>query len=248
MSAPPAVSGPSTVSRPLAGEPVGSLAVPERVERLAAGVPVRAVWLNEAGGSTWELARGEDRRFVKWAPAESGLDLGAEAERLSWAGQFVTVPRVLEYGADAAGAWLVTAALEGESAVSRRWRADPLAAARGIGRGLRMLHDGLPVDGCPFAWRSGAQLEPAPAPADRLVVCHGDACAPNTLLKDDGTVAGHVDLGHLGVGDPWSDLAIATWSTEWNYGPGFEDALLDAYGIGPDPERTIYYRTLWDLG
>jgi hypothetical protein len=44
------------------------------------------------------------------------------------------------------------------------------------------------------------------------------------------------------------DLAIATWSTTWNYGPGWEIPLLDAYGIAPDPERTRYYRLLWDLG
>ncbi|WP_035793651.1 aminoglycoside 3'-phosphotransferase [Kitasatospora mediocidica] len=84
-------------------------------------------------------------------------------------------------------------------------------------------------------------------PVDRLVVCHGDACAPNTLIADDGTCSGHVDLGSLGVADRWADLAIATWSTGWNYGPGWEDALLDAYGVDPDPERTAYYRLLWDL-
>jgi kanamycin kinase len=83
---------------------------------------------------------------------------------------------------------------------------------------------------------------------DRLVVCHGDACAPNTLLNEDGTFAGHVDLGSLGVADRWADLAIATWSTTWNYGPGWESVVLDAYGIEPDAERIAYYRLLWDLG
>ena len=83
---------------------------------------------------------------------------------------------------------------------------------------------------------------------DRIVVCHGDACAPNTVLTDDGRWSGHVDFGELGVADRWADLAIATWSTQWNYGPGWEDALLAAYGIGPDPVRTDYYRLLWDLG
>ncbi len=42
---------------------------------------------------------------------------------------------------------------------------------------------------------------------------------------------------------------MATWSTEWNYGPGWEDVLLAAYGVDPDPgPRTRYYRLLWDLG
>ena len=82
---------------------------------------------------------------------------------------------------------------------------------------------------------------------DQLVVCHGDACAPNTMITDDGHWSGHVDLGQLGVGDRWADLAVATWSTQWNYGDGWENALLDAYGIGPDPVRTAYYRRLWDV-
>jgi aminoglycoside phosphotransferase len=83
--------------------------------------------------------------------------------------------------------------------------------------------------------------------AERLVVCHGDACAPNTLIGDDGSCSGHVDLGKLGVADRWADLAIATWSTRWNYGPGWDEPLLDAYGVEPDPERTRYYRLLWAL-
>ncbi|HEY1642329.1 MAG TPA: phosphotransferase, partial [Streptosporangiaceae bacterium] len=85
-------------------------------------------------------------------------------------------------------------------------------------------------------------------PADRLVVCHGDACAPNTMLSDDGRWSAHADLSDLGVADRWADLAVATWSTTWNYGPGWERPLLDAYGIDPDPGRTGYYRLLWELG
>ncbi len=92
-----------------------------------------------------------------------------------------------------------------------------------------------------------AQVQNIPT-ADQLVVCHGDACAPNTLIADNGRWSGHVDLGDLGVADRWADLAVATWSTEWNYGPGWEELLLDAYGIEPDAGRTRYYRLLWELG
>lgn len=84
-------------------------------------------------------------------------------------------------------------------------------------------------------------------PVDRLVVCHGDACAPNTIVDHGGSWSGHVDLGSLGVADRWADLSVATWSTEWNFGPGWQNALLDAYGIEPDHERITYYRLLWDL-
>jgi kanamycin kinase len=96
----------------------------------------------------------------------------------------------------------------------------------------------------------GAAVEAVadPPPADRLVVCQADACAPNTLIGDEGRCSGHVDLGRMGVADRWADLAVATWSATWNYGPGWEGELLAAYGVQPDPDRTAYYRLLWDLG
>jgi aminoglycoside phosphotransferase len=105
-------------------------------------------------------------------------------------------------------------------------------------------HPGL----APFGGVAGAlRILADTPPIDRLVVCHADTCPPNTLIADDGTCSGHVDLGSLGVADRWADLAIATWSTQWNYGPGWEQPLLDAYGIEADPDRTLYYRLLWEL-
>ncbi len=91
-----------------------------------------------------------------------------------------------------------------------------------------------------------ARLQDAPEVTDP-VVCHGDACAPNTLLSAQGSWVGHVDLGGLGVADRWADLAVAAWSMDWNYGPGFEQFVYEGYGIDPDPERIAYYRLLWDV-
>jgi kanamycin kinase len=251
------------------------------VARIAGGGALRCVWVNETGGRTFELrGSGGERRFVKWAPAGSGVGLEAEARRLRWARPYTPVPEVLEGGEDGEGSFLVLGALTGESAVSDRWRAEPERAVRALGEGLRALHEALPLEDCPFSWSAADRadcarhrgrdggLDPvrwhpehrhlsvdaalervAVAPAeDRLVVCHGDACAPNTLVADDGSWSGHVDLGRLGVADRWADLAVATWSTVWNYGPGFEDLLLEAYGVEPDAERSAYYRLLWDLG
>ncbi|MFZ0042310.1 MAG: aminoglycoside 3'-phosphotransferase [Solirubrobacteraceae bacterium] len=252
---------------------------PPAVLEVAAGRRIEAVWVNEAGGVTFRLGEGRDLEFMKWTPRTSGLDLHAEAARLRWAAGFVTVPQVLGSGEDPTSSWLLTSVIDGENAVGERWRRDPALAVAAIGRGLRHLHDSLPVHGCPFSWTAESRLaraaglhghgvlDPAawhelhrdltvelalqtladPPPVDKLVVCHGDACAPNTLLTSEGDVAGHVDLGALGVGDRWADLAVAAWSTEWNYGPGWENHLLDAYGIDPDPERTAYYRLLWDV-
>ncbi|SDH68695.1 kanamycin kinase [Pseudonocardia oroxyli] len=247
----------------LAGPPGDEVQVPAVVTWLAAGAALRPVWHNMLGGLTYEIP---GRCYVKWAPP--GVDLAPEAERLAWAAPFVTVPTLLEHGADSDGSWLVTAPLPGRNAVENRWLAEPERAVEAVGAGLRALHDALPVAECPFSWdvatrrariqnpdphRFGLTLDEAlrilddPPEADRLVVCHGDACVPNTLLDDDGRCCGHVDLGSLGVADRWADLAAATWSTIWNYGPGHEHRLLDAYGVAPDPERQFFYRLLWDL-
>ncbi|PQM49656.1 Aminoglycoside 3'-phosphotransferase [Mycobacterium talmoniae] len=80
------------------------------------------------------------------------------------------------------------------------------------------------------------------------MVCHGDACAPNTLLDEDGRCCGHVDLGELGVADRWADLAVATLSLGWNYPGQWQDDFFTAYGVEPDPVRIGYYRRLWNAG
>lgn len=250
--------------------------MPEAVERLAAGRSLRVVWVNELRGVTWQVG---DDAFVKWAPSGSGLSLGAEIERLAWAGQFIAVPRVVATGQDAAGEWVVTTALPGVNAVEADWRLRPAEAARAIGRGLRQMHEALPVARCPFSWSpqlrvaravrrrelgelgdefrssvapeltvDGVVAALADPPPIEWVVCHGDACAPNTLLAESGEVVGHVDLGALGVGDLWADLAVAAWSTIWNYGPGYEELVYDGYGVAPDPEKIRYYRLLWEVG
>jgi len=234
----------------ISGIPQGSVDVPAAVEALAAGRSLRPVWRNELGGLTFEL--GDGAGFVKFAPAGSRLPLRQEAERLRWAGPYTPVPEVLAEGADETGVWLHTAALPGRSAVDGRWLADPGPAVAAIGHGLRELHTRLPVDQCPYSWsaadRIAGRVDADPPPVERLVVCHGDACAPNTLVGDDGEWTGHVDMATLGVADRWADLAVASYSLGWNYGPGWEPVFFAAYGIEPDPERIAFYRWLWDLG
>ncbi|MCL1869690.1 MAG: aminoglycoside 3'-phosphotransferase [Promicromonosporaceae bacterium] len=249
---------------PLAAPPPGPVPVPAAVRRAAGADAVAPVWRNELGGLTFRLlAHDGTARFAKWSPASAGIDLAAEAARLRWASPWTPVPEVLDLSDDADGAQLlVTRGLPGRSAVDPRWLAEPATAARALGEGLRSLHDALPADACPFDWGVEARLARlrpdvrpevraalADAPdVERAVVCHGDACAPNTLLADDGRWTAHVDLGTLGVADPWADLAVAAMSTGWNYGPGYEGAVYEAYGVEPDAERIAYYRMLWDAG
>lgn len=235
--------------------PTDAVDVPERVRALAGTDPLVPVWRNGIGGLTFRAGR----RFIKWGPLNSETTMADEARRLAWAGAHIRVPRVREQGVDAQHEWMVTDALPGKSAVAPRWVADAATAVRAIGTGLRTLHNSLPTKDCPFSWQVGHRVAKAEArgirvpahlttapPIDRLVVCHGDACAPNTLIGDDGQFSAHVDLGALGVADRWADIAVAAMSTEWNYGPGWEDALIEAYGLDPDRRRLAFYRDLWN--
>ena len=117
--------------------------VPAPAVSAAGGQDLTLVWVNEAGGLTFAAGEGAGRRFIKWAPAGSGLDLPGEAERPAWAGRYHPVPRPLAQGHDEEGAWLVTAALAGDNAVSARWTADPATAVTAIGEGPRALHEAL---------------------------------------------------------------------------------------------------------
>ncbi|MFC4310818.1 phosphotransferase [Steroidobacter flavus] len=223
--------------------------IPSKVLELAAGAQPQLVWTNERGGTTYRAGA----RFIKWNPHTTRLDLEPERQKLEWAVRYHNVPRVLDYGTNEEAQWLVTAALAGTGAVMEPWISQPLLAARAIGRGLRILHETLPVAECPFEWspeiRTGRRVpldQLGVPPIDRLVVCHGDPCSPNTIIGADGNPIGHVDLGSLGRADRWADLAVASVNLDYNYGPDWEQEFFRAYDIEPDARRIAYYRFLWD--
>lgn len=219
---------------------------------------VTPVWRNSAGGLTFSVASGGQGRpidfYAKWNPITTGESLTQEAERLRWIERRHPAPVVAELTCTEHEEVLLTHALPGDSAVASRWRDDPATALRALGVGLRRLHD-LPIDECPFDWRvdhrirsrrmTAGALE-APPPVDKLVLCQGDPCAPNTLLADDGSFLAHVDLARLGVADRWADLAVMTMSLAWNYREYDEAVFWAAYGAEPDPLRIDYYRQLWN--
>lgn len=236
--------------------PAADVAVPARVRKLAGGADLVPVWLNGIGGLTF---RTDDGRYIKHGPRTSETSMRDEAERMRWARRWARVPEVITQGEDDAEEWLVTVAIDARSAVDPCWIDEPAIAVRALGEGLRMLHDALPVAECPWSWEVAPRIANAaargitvpaelrtPPETDQLVVCHGDACAPNTLLDEAGRPVAHVDLAALGVADRWADIAVAAMSTEWNYGPGWQDALLEAYGLTPDRGRIAYYQDLWN--
>lgn len=224
--------------------------------RVAAG-PVTLVWQNLAGGLTGRIDGGLPR-FIKWNPAGSGESLKAEADRLRWLAGRHPVPVVTEYVVTDLAEMLVTLAVPGLSAVDPIWVGREDDAIRAIATGLRALH-AVPVVDCPFDRGVTRRIElaelatlPTPgmlreAPAvDRLVVCHGDPCAPNTLIGERGEFVGNADFGRLGVADRWADLAVATMSLGWNFEGFDEQPFWDSYGIKPDTDRIQFYRALWN--
>jgi kanamycin kinase len=224
------------------------VAVPGIVRALAGEFEPELVWRNELGGLTFRFGG----RFLKWNPASSGLDLEREFVRLRWLSARHPAPRPVDYGEDGGGQWLVTEALPGKLAIAEEWRARAPEAIRAIATGLRAIH-AIPIDDCPAEWaaqvwfgRPSPSLGPRP-PIDEPVLVHGDACAPNTLISEEGLWAGNVDFGALAVGDRWADLAIASMSLDWNFGEGHQQEFFDVYGIDADAERIRYYRALWDL-
>lgn len=78
-----------------------------------------------------------------------------------------------------------------------------------------------------------------------LVVCHGDACLPNIFFDPDTLeVTGLIDVGRLGIADPYSDLSLTTIQLhdEWSADPR---PFLTAYGVPePDRRRLEFYRLL----
>ncbi|MCW2588716.1 MAG: aminoglycoside phosphotransferase [Mycobacterium sp.] len=62
--------------------PAEQPAVPDAVSEIAAGRAVRAVWLNELGGTTFALDNGSE--YVKVYPAAEAHQLVAEQIRLAW--------------------------------------------------------------------------------------------------------------------------------------------------------------------
>ena len=224
------------------------LAVPGIVHALAGEGEPELVWRNELGGLTFRLGD----RFLKWNPASSGIDLERELERLRWISARHPAPKPVDHGIDGDGQWLVTEALPGDSAVGDTWRARRPEAIGAIATGLRAIH-AIPIDDFPGDWSAQVWVGRQPAslgtrpPIDDPVVVHGDACAPNTLISEEGLWTGNVDFGDLAVGDRWADLAIASMSLDWNFGEGHQQELFDAYGIEVDEERIRYYRSLWEL-
>ena len=236
-----------------------------------AGYTRQQVVLGHSGAAVYRLvAPGKPKLFVKEAVAK----LHEEVLRLEWLRGKVPVPKVVHFCENEHGSVLVTTAVSGvnltdfndESPEVKRRFAKVLAEA------FKQFH-AVDPHGCPFdhsAVRELERLETQLAaletatgetpnlsrarqklaelrhnqPAETLVLTHGDACLPNVLVQDF-RFSGFVDLGAAGLGDRWRDLERACWSLGYNYGAGYDELFLNAYGVSEsDRKKMDFYREL----
>jgi kanamycin kinase len=174
-----------------------------------------------SGATVHRLVRpGRSTLFLKQG-AES--DVSAELARLSWlASVGFGCPSVV----DAGPGWMLTAELRGRDA-AQSWAAherDQVLDA--FADGLLALH-ALDASACPFATRY-----PAHALSTGLVVTHGDFCCPNVLIDSGSlTFTGVLDVGWLGVGDAYIDVATTVMTLGGD--------LNTQYGGGAAVERVL---------
>ncbi|WP_288424407.1 APH(3') family aminoglycoside O-phosphotransferase [uncultured Spirosoma sp.] len=84
-------------------------------------------------------------------------------------------------------------------------------------------------------------------PAQReLVVTHGDFCLPNLIL-DNWSLSGFIDVGRLGVGDPYQDLALCLRDLTDELGTDrYTDLFFATYGLTTVDAARMRYFTLLD--
>lgn len=87
----------------------------------------------------------------------------------------------------------------------------------------------------------GEMLAALPPAFDR-VVTHGDFSLDN-LFVEGGAVTGCIDLGRVGIADPWQDLAIL-WHSLAEFGDEAPRRMLAAYGIALDAEKRDFHLRL----
>lgn len=218
------------------------------------------------------VAPGKPTLFLKRSEAADSAHLQGTAARLEWLRGKLPVPEVVHFHEDANGSSLVMTAVPGtelthfneeSSALKRRMTV-------ALARALRQFH-AVEAHDCPFDHSAGRELERLEEgiaareaflgaelrgarekleqlrltqPEEHLVLTHGDACLPNIMVENH-KLSGFIDLGCMGLGDRCRDLERALWSLAYNYGDGYEEVFLGAYGATEtDRTKVNFYRDL----
>lgn len=91
-------------------------------------------------------------------------------------------------------------------------------------------------------------------PEPEIALTHGDLCMPNVFVKNE-KISGYIDIGNMGVGDRWFDIALCWRSLKHNCTGKYArknlgdhtDMLFEKLGIAPDWQKIRYYVLLDDF-
>jgi len=246
--------------------------LPAEIAALTDGYAFEQITLGRSGNAVYRLsAPGRPTLFLKAGAGEQRAALADEAARLRWLAGRLPAPELVAEVERGGGVFLLMTAVPGVDCSDRSHAADVPAMVRLLAEGLRLIH-AAPLDDCPFDHTPRAELERArrrlelglvdagafdadpaevfeellrlePREPD-IVLTHGDYCLPNVLI-DGGRLSGFCDLGRLGAGDRYRDLALAARSLAYNWGAEHVPLLFEAYGLPqPDQRRLEFFRLL----
>lgn len=147
-----------------------------------------------------------------------GKALEKEYERLKWLQGKLPVPRIIGLTKINEKDALLMSAIEGKNlaALAKEWQ--PEKIVNKLVGALQQFH-AVDTKNCPFGTYGEGN-----------VLVHGDACLPNFIFRGDN-FSGYIDLGDLMIANPEVDLAAATWSLQYNLGPGYGAMFLKKYGV-----------------
>lgn len=167
--------------------------------------------------------------------SRDSLALENEREREIWLEGRLIAPKVVDFHTFShegeSWAYLVTTAVKGDRASDSTYLADPERLIDMLAEAMAAVH-ALDTATCPFLAECGELL-----PDSFKTVCHGDFCLPNIIVTKKG-FQGFVDVGDLGVSDPWLDYAWCLWSLSYNLKTeGYRDTMLEKLGIKFDEAK-----------
>lgn len=179
--------------------------VPDELGERLSGAAWEQVWVKQ-DTEVWRVTT-DTVAYLKIGAAGGRDGLAAERERLAWLSGRQSTPAVLAHHVRGDTAWLLSAEVPGVPAHDPGFRMGSVKPwLEALGRGLRRLHDELPVDSCPF----DARLDVLLAAAERRVAAGG--VDPATLGSTYRRHTAEQLLDHLLAmrpAEPDEDLVVA---------------------------------------
>ena len=155
--------------------------------------------------------------------------LQQEFEKDTWVSNHLPSGKPIVFIIENNKAFYLREYLEGENLVSPKYLNNPLKLIDLLVEGLNLIHN----------TKVASKEYILDDKYETLI--HGDYCLPNILVKND-KIAGFVDLGDAGIGDPWFDYAWCIWSLEYNLKTKeYTPLLLEKLGIEFDEEKFNKY-------